>query len=311
MKRLLVALMLCSSAGNMAIAQSSQKYDALADELEIMSGVLKTSLKQNVTSDSWRVNAIESNYLAGQGAVFTMSVRGHSGNWAREIETMVESVVAAVPPAPTAPSVSVSLENIDDIVFEATREWEAYADAASMRVSEAFSDSNDKVRELRNMQREVAWQAREVEREIRDISFELRHADEERKKELLAEKEASEQKLVKVEAKAKTMKDELKVIEKEQAQKRAERKEKQQQAYRSFLAGFEVAMSETLCRFGAGLRGLPESEHISMVLKDFDVDDNNVRKDRIYVFSRKEVVKCVQEKIDENALLANATIYSF
>ena len=66
-----------------------------------------------------------------------------------------------------------------------------------MRVSEAFSDSNDKVRELRNMQREVAWQAREVEREIRDISFELRHADEERKKELLAEKEASEQKLVK------------------------------------------------------------------------------------------------------------------
>mgnify|MGYP001225334295 CR=1 FL=1 len=311
MKRLLVALMLCSSAGNMAMAQSTQKYEALADELEIMSGVLKTSLKQNVTSDSWRVNTIESNYLAGQGAVFTMSVRGHSGNWAREIETMVESVVAAVPPAPTAPSVSVSLENIDDIVFEATREWEAYADAASMRVSEAFSDSNDKVRELRNMQREVAWQAREVEREIRDISFELRHADEERKKELLAEKEASEQKLVKVEAKAKTMKDELKVIEKEQAQKRAERKEKQQQAYRSFLAGFEVAMSETLCRFGAGLRGLPESEHISMVLKDFDVDDNNVRRDRIYVFSRREVVKCVQEKIDENALLANATIYSF
>lgn len=182
MKRLLVALMLCSSAGNMAMAQSTQKYEALADELEIMSGVLKTSLKQNVTSDSWRVNTIESNYLAGQGAVFTMSVRGHSGNWAREIETMVESVVAAVPPAPTAPSVSVSLENIDDIVFEATREWEAYADAASMRVSEAFSDSNDKVRELRNMQREVAWQAREVEREIRDISFELRHADEERKK---------------------------------------------------------------------------------------------------------------------------------
>lgn len=311
MKRLLVALMLCSSAGNMAMAQSTQKYEALADELEIMSGVLKTSLKQNVTSDGWRVNAIESNYLAGQGAVFTMSVRGNSGNWAREIETMVESVVAAVPPAPTAPSVSVSLENIDDIVFEATREWETYADAASMRVSEAFSDSNDKVRELRNMQREVAWQAREVEREIRDISFELRHADEERKKELLAEKEASEQKLVKVEAKAKTMKDELKVIEKEQAQKRAERKEKQQQAYRSFLAGFEVAMSETLCRFGAGLRGLPESEHISMVLKDFDVDDNNVRRDRIYVFSRKEVVKCVQEKIDENALLANATIYSF
>ena len=311
MKRLLVALMLCSSAGNMAMALSTQKYEALADELEIMSGVLKTSLKQNVTSDSWRVNTIESNYLAGQGAVFTMSVRGHSGNWAREIETMVESVVAAVPPAPTAPSVSVSLENIDDIVFEATREWEAYADAASMRVSEAFSDSNDKVRELRNMQREVAWQAREVEREIRDISFELRHADEERKKELLAEKEASEQKLVKVEAKAKTMKDELKVIEKEQAQKRAERKEKQQQAYRSFLAGFEVAMSETLCRFGAGLRGLPESEHISMVLKDFDVDDNNVRRDRIYVFSRREVVKCVQEKIDENALLANATIYSF
>ena len=53
-----------------------------------------------------------------------------------------------------------SARRLHDIVFEATREWEPYADAASMRVSEAFSDSNDKVRELRNMQREVAWQNR-------------------------------------------------------------------------------------------------------------------------------------------------------
>jgi hypothetical protein len=70
-------------------------------------------------------------------------------------------------------------------------------------------------------------------------------------------------------------------------------------------------MSETLCRFGSGLRGLPENEHISMVLKDFEMDESRERKDRIYVFTRADIVRCVQEKIDANKLLTNANIYQF
>lgn len=313
MKRLLTALVLCTT-GSLAFAQNTAKYDELANELEIMSGVLKTSLRQNVSSDNWRVSNIETSYLAGQGAVFTLNVRGQSSSWIRDIETMVEGLVVMTPPAPPeppTPNLTGSLENIDDIVFEATREWEAYADATSMRFAEAFSESHERVRDLRAMQREMAWESREAERELRDITFELRHADEERKKELLAEKEMSQQKLAKVEAKAKSMKEELKALEKQQEKQLAERKEKQQQAYKRFLAGFEVGMSDTLCRFGSGLRGLPDNEHISMVLKDFDSSENNQRKDRIYVFTRTDIVKCVQEKIDANKLLANADVYSF
>ena len=170
-------------------------------------------------------------------------------------------------------------------MFEAAREWEAYAEETSHRFSQAFADNNSRLRDLRNMQRELAWEAREVERELRDITFELRHADEARKKELL--------------------------VEKEQTKQMEARKAQQQQAYKTFLAGFESGMSETLCRFGSGLRGLPENEHISMVLKDFEMDESRERKDRIYVFTRADIVRCVQEKIDANKLLTNANIYQF
>ena len=161
------------------------------------------------------------------------------------------------------------------------------------------------------MHRELAWESREAERELRDIAFELRHADEARKKELLAQKAESTELLKQLEAKEKSMKDELKAIEKEQTKQMEERKAKQQQAYKTFLAGFESGMSETLCRFGSGLRGLPENEHISMVLKDFETDESRERKDRIYVFTRADIVRCVQEKIDANKLLSNANIYQF
>lgn len=40
MKRLLTALVLCTT-GSLAFAQNTAKYDELANELEIMSGVLK------------------------------------------------------------------------------------------------------------------------------------------------------------------------------------------------------------------------------------------------------------------------------
>ncbi|MFZ8142207.1 hypothetical protein [Alteromonas macleodii] len=313
MKRLLTALLLCSASGGLANAQSAQKYDTLSNELEIMSGVLKTSLRQNAATDSWRVSQIETSYLAGQGAVFTFSVRGQSGNWVREIETLVEGLVATVPPAPPAPPVpsANSFSDVDDIVFEAAREWEAYAEETSHRFSQAFADNNSRLRDLRNMQRELAWEAREVERELRDITFELRHADEARKKELLVQKEQSGEQLKQLEAKEKSMKDELKAIEKEQTKQMEARKAQQQQAYKTFLAGFESGMSETLCRFGSGLRGLPENEHISMVLKDFEMDESRERKDRIYVFTRADIVRCVQEKIDANKLLTNANIYQF
>ena len=310
MKRLLTALLLCSSASGVANAQSAQKYDTLSDELEIMSGVLKTSLRQNAATDSWRISQIETSYLAGQGAVFTFSVRGQSGNWVREIETLVEGLVGAVPPAPPAPSAN-SFSDVDDIVFEAAREWEAYAEETSHRFSQAFADNNSRLRDLRNMQREIAWEAREVERELRDITFELRHADEARKKELLVQKEQSEEQFKALEAKEKSMKDELKAIEKEQTQQMEARKAQQQQAYKTFLAGFESGMSETLCRFGSGLRGLPENEHISMVLKDFEISESRERKDRIYVFTRADIVRCVQEKIDADKLLTNANVYQF
>ncbi len=325
MKRTITALILCTATG-VVTAQSSasgqQRYDSLANELEIMSGVLNTSLRQNVTSDEWKVSSIETSYLVGQGAVFTFSVRGNTRQWISKVNGLTGGVIVTVPPLPPKPAVSTitasveGIEDIEDIVFETSTDWEAfahsYADSSSRRFAQAFSDNNEQLSDLRNMQREIAWEVREVERELRDISFELRHADEERAKELLKEQTRLKERLAKVEDRADDIKNELKTIEKERSQQLAQQNAEKQKAYKSFLVGFEGGMSDTLCRFGAGLRGLPDSEHISMVLKDFDTDTaSRKRKDRIYVFTRADVVRCVQEKINADELLTNAIIYSF
>lgn len=60
-----------------------------------------------------------------------------------------------------------------------------------------------------------------------------------------------------------------------------------------FLVGFELGMSEILCRFGLGLCGLLENEYISMVLKDFEMDESCECKDWIYVFICVDIVCCV------------------
>ncbi|AEF04378.1 hypothetical protein [Alteromonas naphthalenivorans] len=303
MKRLL-SLCLLTSISTLTFAQSNAtSYASLSDELEIMSGVMNTAFRQNANPKGWRVSRLESSYLAGQGAVFTVSVRGKSADWIHDIETMVEGM-------PTPPAAPVAPEG-GGIVFELSREWEDFAGEASRRIAEVFEDNNDQIRDIRSRSRELAWETRELERRKRDMSFELRQADDDRKEALEKEMQELESSLASISAQSAELEEEVRQLEGERQAKLAKQKESRQQAYRSFLANFEASIGSTFCRFGAGLRGLPEGEHVSMILKDFEYGDDNNKHDRIYVFSKANIKACVQERIDAEALLTSATIYTF
>lgn len=303
MKSFLSVCLLTSLSASALAQTSAQPYASLANELEIMSGVMQTSFRQNTSSKGWRVSRLESSYLAGQGAVFTLSVRGKTGRWMHEIEAMVEGM----PVPPEAPVINEG----DDVVFEINQEWEDFAGAATRHITQIFSGKNDEIRDVREQYRELEWEKREMERQKRDLSFELRQSQDDREDEIKQQLAELESSLAALNEQLSSLDQEMRALETEQQEQMREQKEKYQQAQKSFLAMFETSIGDTLCHFGSGLRGLPEQEHVSLVLKDFEHDEANKAHDRIYVFTKANIKACVQERIDTQDLLSSATVYTF
>ena len=100
-------------------------------------------------------------------------------------------------------------------------------------------------------------------------------------------------------------------IEKEQKKRLEKQKQAREEAYKKFLANFENSIGNTLCRFGSGLRGLDDNENVSFVINDFVIGEDGKPKDKVYVFPKKAIKDCVQEKVDVSSLLSSATSYTF
>ncbi|MCW8109492.1 hypothetical protein OPS25_13360 [Alteromonas ponticola] len=302
----IAALMLATSFGFVGASQAASKnYVELNKEIEIMTGVLDTALKQSSGERSIRYRSLDATYLAEQGVVYTVSTRSTGIG----LLSGLRDIFISVPDAPAPPDVFISGEDGIEIDFD--HDWESFAEETVHHFEEAFREQREEMRELRSKERELAWEQRELEREHRDLKFELRQADREREQELKEELQGVEQKMKQFEQRKQELTKQAQEIEQEQKQKLNKRKEAQQKAYKQFLANFESNIGDALCRFGNGLRGLPESENVSFVLKDFSRNDNNQLLDRVYVFSQDKIKSCVREKINSSQLLSSASVYDF
>ncbi len=310
MKRLLsktaFALVLAGGISTSAVAQT--KLNELSDELEIMSNILKTALKQDLGNTSLRFREIESTYLKNQGVVFRVSTSGLSGGFNFIFSTDSNVEFLSAPPAPAVPDV----HQIDKWVVELEGEdFESIAEDAMEQAREAMEEAREKMRELRHQEREYAWESREYERRKRDIEFEMRTADEKRKKELMKESKDLEASLAKLQSKQKEVEKyalELEQERKKQAELRAAEK---QQQYKAFLSRFESNISTTLCKYGSGLKALPKNENVSFVLPRFDTQERGQKQDRIYVFAVNDINDCVRDKITSEQLMSKSSAYLF
>lgn len=102
----------------------------------------------------------------------------------------------------------------------------------------------------------------------------------------------------------------------EAKEKAAREKQQAEEAasIKRFLAAFEATVAETLCSYGGGLRDLPDSEKVNFVLTDFGerkTTRGRDKMDKVYVFSNKDIMDCVADKMDENKLLERADTYMF
>lgn len=282
-------------------------YKALSKELEIMDSVMATSLKQASESETITVRDLQTNYLAGQGVVYSIA----TSNKSRHIR-YGDDVFISASPAPPFPSRSETGGHRFEEAEQAEQaEIEDAIEHAMEEVEYAFGRDSQQLRETRSSARTIDWRLRESERHAQDLEFEMQNADKERKTEIQAQvtkltkqnKSLNDQKL--------KLQEMANKIQGEQKQKREAQKAAMVKANKAFLDAFEESVSDKLCRFGAGLRALPKNEHITFILNNFNRNVSNESTDRIYVFTASDVTKCVQEKMDVKQLLAKATVYNF
>ncbi|GGF67896.1 hypothetical protein [Alteromonas lipolytica] len=289
---------------------SAQDLPELNRQLTIMSGVIETALEQDTRKDAVSFRSIDATYLAGQGVVFT--IRTSSGKQFFNFDlSEILSNIPHMPSAPPAPDAEgEQMETRYEFVYESP-DWEDTANEVIRRVEHIVRETDDRLREFRSDRRELQWEIRELERRNRDLEFELSTADKERKKEVEKELKAMQKEKAALEQKQQALALETKELAEEKRAELAKQKQAQEESYKRFLANFEASIADTLCSFGAGLRELPNEEHITFVLDDFARTEAGNKSDRVYIFTKKEIKRCVIEELSPGDMLANARVYSF
>lgn len=297
-----IAGVLALSSTGASVAATN--YAELSKELEVMNSVLVTSLRQTSANEAVRFRGLETSYLAGQGVVFEVSTS--RGAWGVDLD--VRQFIPNIPEAPVAPIIIG--EDGNSISIHVNEDWEHMIEDTVRGFEEAFREASEQMRDVRSDARELSWEVRELERRKRDLNFQSRNSNEKKQQELKEQLAEIEQEMAALRARQQELNEYADKIEAEQKVQVEKQKEAAMQADKAFLAAFEERIGDTLCRFGSGLRALPKEEHISFVLKNFD-SEQRVKRDRVYVFTQKNVKDCVQEKSDAGELLQQATVYSF
>lgn len=291
-----------------AAEQNNAQYQDMYKQLSIMSDIIKSSVSDKSTNQRSKINSIQSTYLRGQGVVFTISSAASNRQWGNYNFNFSMPEMPEMPVAPISPTVNDEFEeNYDININETVSQALESAAVGYERAMEVFEHNREKMRELREEQRNLAYSLKDVEREKRDLNYQLSRASDERKKELKDELS----KLAEQEEKLRTNKRKLaqqsSKVAAEQKAKQAEKAKERVSYYQQLTASF----TETLCLYGNGLRALPKDEHVSVIFKSAGEKAGRRYKDSILVFSKKDIANCSADKIDASSLMKKGQAYQF
>lgn len=275
----------------------------LTNELEIMTSILHTSLRQEDKGSAIKTRSIDVTYLANQGVVFDISTTRGASHFNFNFSSM-----PMVPPIPPVPADGSEREWVVEYENE---EWSEVAHEAMEHAHEAMEEVSEQLRDLHERTRDYSWEVRNYERKRRDLEFEMRNADSQRKTDIQKKLKELEGEIKSAQLKQKEAQEFASKLEKEQKQKSEEKAKALNAQTKQFVVNFEKNISSALCKYGAGIKALAEKENISFVLSNFGSSSRNSRQDRIYVFSQNDVQDCVKDKLDAKKLLTKAEIYTF
>ncbi|MBA6230760.1 MULTISPECIES: hypothetical protein [unclassified Colwellia] len=289
-------------------AADNNQYAGMHKQLDIMSNIIKSSVRTQESRKGSRITGIESTYLKGQGIVFTINSSSGNNRWGNYNFNFAMPDFPVAPIAPVVPSRSSN----NDIEFEnqmnksVARTMEE-ASQAYEHAMESFEHNREGYRELRDEQRDLSYELRDMAREKRDIEYKLRRADDENKKELKSELAALNQQAAKLALDEKAFKAKSDKLQKKQQAQQVE----QEKARGVYYQGLKTSLTETLCLYGNGLNALPKNEHVSIILKSAGEKDGRRYKDSILVFTKNDISDCSADKITVSKLTQKSQNYQF
>lgn len=289
----------------MAPVQGKTDLNELANELEIMTSILNTALRQDSKTSIIKTRSIDVKYLANQGVVFDVSTSGINNSFNFEF--------LSLPSAPHPPTPPISGNSFQEkwIIEIDDHDWDEMAHEAMEKAREALEEAREKMREIQEQNREYSWELRDYSRKQRDLEFEMRNADKERKSEIQKEINELKKDKERIELRQKEAQEFAAQLEQEEKQKAAEKSKALKKQVDQFTSGFEANVTSALCKYGAGIKALPVNENVTFILNDFVSESRKSRQDKFYVFSQKDIQDCVKDKLDSKKLLAKAEIYTF
>jgi hypothetical protein len=280
---------------------AATNYDNLHKQLDIMNDIMLSSAKVSQNSRPSLIRSIDSVYLQGQGAIFTIH-SAHSGSGYRHFLPILAPVSRLPPLPPVAARERVAISDDEDFDIEFVDSADEFDHAI-----EVFEEQREGARELRSEQRDIAYEMRDIERQRKDIEYQLQRAEKKVKDELTAElKNLEEERVTLNKNKSKL---EQKVIELNkmlEAQKAAQTK-----ARGEHFSALNNSLVETLCLYGNGLREVPSKEHVSLIIKGAGEQKNRGFTDQILVFNKKDINACANSKLTAQKLLEKAQAYHF
>ncbi len=301
---------LVSSALLLAFSAHSadKNFDNLHKQLAIMNDIMMSSAKVEQNPNQALIRSIDSVYLQGQGAIFTVK-SAHGGSSHRQFFQMIAPKPPKSPKAPKSmkpPKAHVNehviISDDDDFVFDFSEHEDEFD-----RVIEIFERQREGARELRSEQRDIAYEMRDIAREVQDIEYQLQRAEKESKQALTAELKKLEHQRVALDKNRANIEQKVAELNKQ----RAQQKMAQNKARTAHFGALNEALVETLCLYGNGLQAVPSDEHISLIIKDAGDKQRSGYKDQIMVFSKKDISACSSSKLTSQKLLAKAAKYQF
>lgn len=297
-----MVLPLALATGLFSQQANAKDYDQLQQQLDIMSGIISSSIQKQSDKKAPRLSKVDTYYLSGQGAIFELNVSRTSF-----YHLPVAPVMPVNPIVPKAPKGYENEElfgdNFEFIIEEAMEEASIAIEIANEHVSSNLEEQ----RELREQEREIAYQKRDLAREERDLNFKSVHLDADDKAQHKAELDELKKRQEKIKRMQADIEKRSEQFKRQAANVKAE-KEKQQKL---FNAQIETSVSQALCNYGGGLKALPETEHVSVIIKGAGSKSASRNKDIVLVFKKSDIKSCVVERINAKALLSKAHGYQF
>lgn len=281
-------------------AIAAPDYERIHKDVTVMSNIIKGAFESDANCRGCGAR-IEANYLANQGAVFTVSAStwrsfnlsdGHPNSYSFVIPSPdeVEHIEITEVVSEVLDNVGAVMEDVGERIEVRLGDFEY--DEMVMR-----QDS-----ETRRILRDINRERRELEYRRRENEIELIHADEPTRKRVEKRIKELEDKIARVEEKqAKVSKTFEKEREERERQRQVKVKKAKLEAEQQQTA-IENIVLQSLCDYGATLKNIPDSEHVSVLF-----EQRKESKADVMVMDMKDIKGCSNPDI----LRGDAISYQF